>query len=349
MNGGNGTDLASYEYATAAVNASLANNGLTAGQALGDVFTDIENLDGSVYADNLYGSTLGNVIRGLNGVDAIYGYAGNDSLYGGDGDDGLVGGDGADVIDGGNGFDTLYYNSSTVAVSINLTTGTNSGGEAAGDTISNIDAILGSAYNDTMVGDGGYNYFSGGAGNDSLSTGDGNDGLYGGLGADTLNGGNGTDIIDFSSATSAVTVNMNGGVGTGGEANGDVYISIENFYGSNYADTVTGGSDDNAIYGLGGNDFLYGYLGNDILTGGAGVDTFFFHNDEGADTIMDFEGAGVAGGDLIQLYQSGYANFTALQSAISYADGNATITFSAGNAITVLGVTSFTASDFSFV
>ncbi len=45
--------------------------------------------------------------------------------------------------------------------------------------------------------------------------------LRGGAGGDTLDGGTGTDLVTYFGTTAAVTVNLQTGVGSGGEAQGD--------------------------------------------------------------------------------------------------------------------------------
>ncbi|MGK7947431.1 MAG: SGNH/GDSL hydrolase family protein [Xenococcaceae cyanobacterium] len=69
------------------------------------------------------------------------------------------------------------------------------------DTLTNIENIDGSAYNDTLAGDAGVNVINGRDGNDRLQGGGGNDILTGGLGSDTfvLASGDGNDTItDFT-------------------------------------------------------------------------------------------------------------------------------------------------------
>jgi hypothetical protein len=60
------------------------------------------------------------------------------------------------------------------------------GGEAAGDVLSGIERLLGSAYADRLVGDAAAKIFQGGAGDDLLEGGGGNDLLYGGSGYDRV-------------------------------------------------------------------------------------------------------------------------------------------------------------------
>jgi lysophospholipase L1-like esterase len=68
------------------------------------------------------------------------------------------------------------------------------------DSLTNIDNLVGSAYDDTLTGNAGVNILQGGAGNDRLDGSGGSDLLYGNAGTDTfvLAAGNGTDTIaDF--------------------------------------------------------------------------------------------------------------------------------------------------------
>ncbi|POZ49525.1 Serralysin [Methylovulum psychrotolerans] len=105
-----------------------------------------------------------------------------------------MGGTGNDSLNGGNGFDIAHYYTATagVTVNLNLTTAQNTGG-AGIDTLSNIEGLNGSAYNDILIGNAASNHLLGGAGNDVLN---------GGLGNDVLTGGLGQDSFVFSTAPS---------------------------------------------------------------------------------------------------------------------------------------------------
>ena len=80
----------------------------------------------------------------------------------------MEGGAGADTLAGGAGTDTLSYAASPAAVAVNLATNAVSGGNAAGDTISGFENIIGSAFNDTLAGDASANSIQGGAGTDTV-------------------------------------------------------------------------------------------------------------------------------------------------------------------------------------
>ncbi|MBC6438772.1 MAG: calcium-binding protein [Rhodobacteraceae bacterium] len=136
------------------------------------------------------------------------------------------------------------------------------------------DTINGNDGNDTLEGVGGNDLLNGEGGNDLLNGGDGNDTLNGGaLGTDTLNGGAGRDWADYSASGSAVTITLLAGTGTGGYAQGDVFINIEHLIGSAHNDNLTGN---------GGRNILRGGVGADTLDGGAGRDRLDYRDsDEG--------------------------------------------------------------------
>lgn len=90
---------------------------------------------------------------GAEGHDTLIGGTGRDLLYGGDGDDLLSGGRGGDMLSGGSGIDTVSYATSAAGingegVTVNLSTGVGSGGDAMGDALLNVENVIGSAFND---------------------------------------------------------------------------------------------------------------------------------------------------------------------------------------------------------
>ena len=101
-------------------------------------------------------------LDGGDGFDTLFGGDGDDQLFGGADDDILDGGAGADVIDGGSGRDQVSYQHSDQAVHIDLSSGTASGGHAEGDVIRNIEQVVGSAHDDTLIDNSGSNTMSGG-------------------------------------------------------------------------------------------------------------------------------------------------------------------------------------------
>ena len=267
--GGAGTDTADYSASGSGVTVNLGTGTALGGDAASDTLSGIENVTGSAYNDNLSGDA---------GANALDGGAGNDTLAGGGGADSLIGGSGTDTSD---------YSASTSGVTVNLGTGTASGGDAAGDTLSGIESVTGTAYNDNLTGDAGANTLDGGAGNDTLA---------GGAGADCLIGGAGTDTADYSGSTTGVTVNLGNGVGLGGDAAGDTLSGIENVTGSAYGDSLTGDGAANVLSGGAGNDTLAGGAGADSLTGGSGTDTADYSGSTSGITVNLGAGSG-SGGD----------------------------------------------------
>jgi trimeric autotransporter adhesin len=133
-------------------------------------------------------------ITGARAIEVIGGRA-NDNIIGGSGDDRLTGGLGADPLNGGSGSDTILFSDSQSRIFVNLNTGVGSGGTAQGDTYSNIENVIGSSFDDTIIGNTIANKLIGGAGDDTLNGLDGEDELDGGDGIDTLAGGAGNDVI----------------------------------------------------------------------------------------------------------------------------------------------------------
>jgi Ca2+-binding RTX toxin-like protein len=198
LDGGAGNDTATYDGAAAGVTVSLAIAGAqnTIGAGL-DTLLNLENLIGSGFDDHLTGNSGDNRLEGNAGNDVLSGAAGNDLL---------IGGIGADRLDGGLGNDTADYSNSAAAVSINLVAGKHAGGDATGDTLSSIENVTGSAFDDRLVGDQNGNVLIGGAGNDVINGGGGMDVLWGGAGSDLFvfktaaeagSGASGDKIMDF--------------------------------------------------------------------------------------------------------------------------------------------------------
>jgi Ca2+-binding RTX toxin-like protein len=145
------------------------------------------------------GTNGADVLRGTNDsiLEIFRGYGGNDQLFGNGGTDWLTGGWGADLIDGGDGAnDTVIYDDSPEGVEVNLATGRGTWGTANGDVIVNCEDLVGSNYNDVLIGDAGVNRLHGLKGDDRL---------MGGAGADYLEGYEGRDTADYSDSTAAVT------------------------------------------------------------------------------------------------------------------------------------------------
>ncbi|HKX88224.1 MAG TPA: tandem-95 repeat protein, partial [Sphingopyxis sp.] len=137
--GGDGIDTVNYSLSVEGVTIDLANGMAGSGDAQGDNFTEIEIVEGSYHDD---------IIRGD------------------DNDNRLRGGLGADVIDGRGGFDIADYSTAEVGVGVDLGAGVGNAGEALGDTLIDIEMLLGSNWVDTLRGGAGDEMFDGGYGND---------------------------------------------------------------------------------------------------------------------------------------------------------------------------------------
>jgi Ca2+-binding RTX toxin-like protein len=249
LDGGADIDTASYAAATAAVTVSLAATGAqNTGGAGNDRLTGTENLIGSAFNDLLTGDGANNVLSGGSGNDTIEGGAGDDR------------------VDGGAGTDTASYATAGAGVTVSLARSTAQNTVGAGtDTLTAIENVTASDFNDVLTGSTGANVITGGAGDDTIE---------GGAGNDTLIGGSGIDTAGFASATAAVTVNLaivaaqnTRGAGT------DTLREIENLVGSGFNDILTGDGNANEITGGSGNDTIDGGAGDDALSGNTGNDT----------------------------------------------------------------------------
>jgi Ca2+-binding RTX toxin-like protein len=233
------------------------------------------------------GNELANVMSGASHIDILQGLAGDDRLLGYDGDDILEGGAGADRLYGGNGVDTATYAHATAGVTVDLLRG-GTAGEATGDSFVSVENVIGSAYADTLIGDIANNRLEGGAGDDILRGGAGNDWLVGGPGADRLEGGAGNDGVSYAASSAGVTVNLLTQTASGGDATGDILVSIAHAEGSAFADILTGDAQANLLIGGDGIDTINGREGNDTVRGGKGADTMV--GSAGIDTL-DYAGS----------------------------------------------------------
>lgn len=183
MDGGFGTDKASYAEALVGVTASLAVPALNSHEATGDTYQSVEGLIGSDFGDTLSGDSGANTIEGRAGNDSLNGGAGADKLY------------------GGLGIDTVSYAGSKTGVVASLSTAAVNTNDAAGDSYSSVENLIGTGHADKLYGNSGVNIVAGGGGNDLLHGYSGNDVIQGGSGADQLYGGYGADSFVFKNLT----------------------------------------------------------------------------------------------------------------------------------------------------
>jgi Ca2+-binding RTX toxin-like protein len=289
LNGGAGTDTASYARATKGVTVNLSVATLQdTGGAGKDTITNIESLVGSNFSDNLIGNGFANTLDGGAGADTMAGGLGNDIH--------IIDNTGDAVTElAGQGTDSVRTTLAVYTIAANVE-------RLYNDALTAYTAI-GNASNNTMYGNNGDDRFR-----------DYN------LGTDAFSGGNGVDSMYYSGTTAAI-LNFATGI-HGGSAAGDAFASVEKFFGSSAGhdqmtagaaratfngqdgnDTLTGGDNHDKLYGEGGTDILSGGGGNDQLYGGAGTDTLtggdlrddFFYTETvasggwGTDTITDFQ------------------------------------------------------------
>ena len=262
----------------------------------------------------------------------------------------------ADSFTGSTGYDWVSYAGSNAGVTIDLGADTASGGWAAGDTLTDINNLIGSNRGDQLYGNSGDNTLRGGAGVDFLYGGTGNDILDGGGGVDSVIYGSSATRIDLSRAGSQVDFDGSHGftANQGGDAVGDTLIDIENVAASNQDDWLTGDGNDNFLNGKGGDDRLEGGAGddtllgggdNDYLEGGAGLDTYLFRVSAGIDSVVDDGGKIVFDG-------GSYGNYTGAIYTFTRVDASSeavTLTVSKdGNTLNVIEFASDPSSDFTF-
>ena len=222
--------------------------------------TDIENAVGGAGNDQLIGNDLNNDLYGGDGADLIYGTAGDAHIWGELGDDMFFGGAGNDVLDGGDGTDTAAFWDAASGVTVNLAvSGVQDTGGADTDTLSDVENLVGTDFDDLLIGDGGNNILAGRAGNDELYGGSGNDVLDGGAGNDQVIGGAGNDLV----------------------------------YGEAGNDTFYGDAGDDSLWGGAGNDYFYNSSaspGTDTLEGGTGNDVYIL---QPGDTVIENVNGGI--------------------------------------------------------
>lgn len=249
---------------------------------------------GTSRADVLEGTRRKDIISGLGGKDTIRGLGGNDTICGFNGADTIIGGSGADLLSGdagkdlvnggagdfdnlwgfsgndaligGGGFDWVLYRGAPGPVTLDLSAGSATG--EGTDTLSGLEGVVGSRFDDVLTG---------GEASNTFQAEDGND---------TIDGGGGVDFASFFLSPGPVTVDLAAGTATGEGT--DTLTGIENVFGSgDFGDTLMGDGLDNTLLGSGGDDSVSGSDGNDELDGGDGTDAL--DGGIGTDTCLNGE------------------------------------------------------------
>jgi len=220
------------------------------------------------------------------------------------------------------------------------------------------------------------NYLYGTEGHDLVIARLGNDTIFGSPGYDELRGGAGNDWVDYYDSHCPVAVNLETGMGWGGDAHGDTYFGIENIAGSLKDDTLTGNAGENVIRGRDGDDIIDGKRGDDVLdgddgddvivgaagddtikssngvdevTGSGGADTFEFMFIRATTTITDFgQGADIL--HLIGFYDYAYfqANATEVGNDVVFTRDNNYLNYTATLIIEDVALADLSESDFLF-
>ncbi|MFH2091932.1 MAG: putative Ig domain-containing protein [Pseudomonadota bacterium] len=182
------------------------------------------------------------------------------------------GNDGEDDITGTpDGRLRVMYLDDPSGVFVDLSQGYAIDGWGNHDTLTNVQAVSGSDFNDTLTGKtSGNNGFYGTLGHDIIDGNGSPDGSwisYGFIGSDD----------DFHGVIISLDETYGYGTALGKDSNGetifwDQLTDIQTAYGSEFDDTIAGTDADNSLYGEDGNDTLFGLDGNDKLYGGSGTD-----------------------------------------------------------------------------
>ena len=279
MAGGTGDDIYIILYSADAVTENvdegmdevrIANGSYTLG-------ANLENLMGTGNGQTLTGNGVANLIQSTG--------TGNDILNGLAGDDALSGGAGNDQVNGGDGVDSALFGGAAGGITVDLKAGTATGD--GNDTLSSIENVWGSDFDDVIVGDDANNMLGGLDGDDTLRGGQGDDILQGGFGNDLLSeasgdfgpfgndlydGGEGSDRVSyFTTYGPGVTVDLRlaGPQDTGSQGT-DTLIGIEHITANYGDDTLTGNDEANWFWTFSGHDVLSGNGGNDYFTVGSG-------------------------------------------------------------------------------
>lgn len=175
VRGGPGFDAILFASASAGVTADL-ETGIATGMGT-DALSGIERVVGSGFGDTLVGNSRPNVLKGAAGDDVIM--AGPE-----------------DRVSGGDGVDTADYSLSGSGVTVDLAAGSVDG---VSGTISGIENVNGTPFDDAIWGDAGANSLDGAGGGDALVGREGDDTLSGGEGVDRLDGSSGVDNLNGGS------------------------------------------------------------------------------------------------------------------------------------------------------
>jgi len=259
-------------------------------------------ITGTTGDDTLVGTPRADAICGLGGNDTIVGRRGDDALFGEEGNDVLIGSRGDDILDGGPGKDRADYSAdATAGVMVNLASGVVDAANLGTDTIvtPTVERARGSAFADTLVGDGRANVLEGKDGDDEIVGGNGPDDLTGGGGADDLTGEGGHDKLEPGAGDDPV---VSGGGGsdtlryvhvTGGGVRVDLAAGIASPLGGSDSGTDALSADLENVVGSAAGDVLTAGLAGiaSVLQGGDGADSLDTADGDALDSAKGGAGA----------------------------------------------------------
>ncbi|MBS0126803.1 hypothetical protein [Thetidibacter halocola] len=293
--GGDGIDVLDYSDNAESVVASLLDGDGD------DTVADVEWLIGTDHGDYLLGNDGDNTIQaGLGDYDLIEAGAGNDLMIYTGGEDYFYGGAGIDAVDFSLfGFAILADLRERNDTVLTAMTSSHVGATTLAAVIYDMDVenLIGTRFDDRLIGDDRANLFSDGEGDDIVQGGGGDDGFAYADGTDDWDGGAGRDTANFSSFRFAADIDLDTGVMrssnatdlAGGALTARVTMTaIEYAIGSSFGDALRGDAADNALSGWAGDDTLDGRDGNDTLFGGAGNDLLLAG--AGADSLNGGDG-----------------------------------------------------------
>jgi Ca2+-binding RTX toxin-like protein len=226
INGGAGIDVLTFQKFSEGVIVNLST-GLAITSFGTSVISNVEDIEGSAFADVLTGDSGNNQIQGFGG---------------------------ADRINGGAGFDTAVYFDASSGVGVDLSAGVAVGG-SGNDILVSIERVLGSRFSDVLIGSSANESFLGGFGDDSIDGGGGIDTVeYGFVGSRVVvnlaagfaTGGAGTDFISN-------VENIKGSIFD------DILI------GDSGANVINGDNGNDGLNGVAGADTLTGGQGADLF------------------------------------------------------------------------------------
>ncbi len=251
--GGNTEDALQYGRAPRGVTVDLAAhyalNGYGGTDTLVGSINGVE--PGSMFDDTLLGDDLRNSFRPSGGNDYVDGRGGPFNQV---------------IFDGGRGDGR--------GVTVNLSQGYALDQFGGRDTLVNIQAVLGSNDNDTIIGDDGGNY------------------LEGNTGSDFIDGRGGVDSMGYNSAVRGVYVNFIAGIALDGTGSMDHFTNMEGAGGTRFSDIMIAAPESTSIPTAAtfvlndGDDFVYLTAGNFAVVAGNGYDTVIYAGARGSFTIQ---------------------------------------------------------------